>query len=142
RVRDEMERGCRARDGMERDLADRRFCVAERYAIADIALYADTHAAHEGDFHLGRYRNVRAWLTRVASQAGHVPRLARHAREPGADVPVAAEVEVALVGGVGVGVERDVGDRVTLRDAEAPVGEVALHPVARPAAALHLVAHT
>jgi glutathione S-transferase len=58
---------------MERHLAERRFFVAERYTIADIALYAYTHVAQEGDFHLGRYPNVRAWLARVASQPGHVP---------------------------------------------------------------------
>src|SRR5205809_1292125 len=69
----------------------------------------------------------------------HMSRLARDAREPGADVRVAPEVEVALVGNVRVGVERDVGDRVALRDEEAPLGEVPLHHVERPVAALHLL---
>ncbi len=67
-----MAGGYQALDVMERHLAERRFFVAERYTVADIALYAYTHVAHEGDFHLGRYPNVRTWLTRVASQAGHV----------------------------------------------------------------------
>ena len=68
-----MAGGYQALDVMERHLATRRFFVAECYTIADIALYAYTHVAHEGDFHLGRYPNVRAWLARVASQPGHVP---------------------------------------------------------------------
>jgi len=65
-----MEGGYRALEVMERHLAARRFFVDERYTIADIALYAYTHVAHEGDFHLGRYPNVRTWLARVASQPG------------------------------------------------------------------------
>jgi glutathione S-transferase len=68
-----MTGGYQALDVMERHLATRRFFVAESYTIADIALYAYTHVAHEGDFHLERYPNVRAWLARVASQPGHVP---------------------------------------------------------------------
>ena len=73
RLGEKMEGGYRALDVMERHLAARRFFVDERYTIADIALYAYTHVAHEGDFHLGRYPNVRTWLARVASQPGHVP---------------------------------------------------------------------
>ena len=73
RLREKMEGGYQALDVMERHLAERRFFVAERYTIADIALYAYTHVAHEGDFHLGRYPHVRTWLARVASQPGHVP---------------------------------------------------------------------
>ena len=45
---------------------------ATGYSIADIALYAYTHVAHEGDFDLGPYPAIRAWLDRVASQRGHV----------------------------------------------------------------------
>ena len=49
------------------------FFVGERYSIADIALYAYTHVADEGDFDLAPYSAIRAWLERVASQPGHVP---------------------------------------------------------------------
>src|SRR5439155_824322 len=72
RLREKMEGGYRALDVMERHLADRRFFVAERYTIADIALYAYTHVAHEGDFHLGRYPHIRTWLANVAWQVGDV----------------------------------------------------------------------
>lgn len=65
--------GYQALDAMERHLADREFLVAERYTIADIALYACTHVAVEGGFDLARYPAIRAWLGRMAAQPGHVP---------------------------------------------------------------------
>jgi glutathione S-transferase len=58
---------------MEHHLAKRRFFVADRYTIADIALYAYTHVAGEGGFDLQPYPQVRAWLDRVAAQPGHIP---------------------------------------------------------------------
>jgi hypothetical protein len=59
--------------GLERHLAARRFFVAERYTIADIALYAYTHVADEGGFELGPYPAVQAWIERVREQPRHVP---------------------------------------------------------------------
>ncbi len=64
--------GYLALDAMERHLGGREFLVADRYTVADIALYAYTHVAHEGGFDLGRYPAVRAWLDRVAAQPLHV----------------------------------------------------------------------
>jgi glutathione S-transferase len=64
--------GYAALAAMERHLATRNYLVAGRYTIADIALYAYTHVAHEGGFELDRYGAVRAWLARVAAQPGHV----------------------------------------------------------------------
>ena len=58
---------------MEQHLASRRFFVAEAHSIADIALYAYTHVAHEGGFDLDRFPAVRAWLARVAAEPGHIP---------------------------------------------------------------------
>ncbi len=73
---DELEakvaRGYEALDVMERHLEGRSFFVADRYSVADIALYAYTHVAHEGKFDLDRYANIRAWLERVASQPRYV----------------------------------------------------------------------
>jgi len=57
---------------MERHLQPRQFFVADRYSIADIALYAYTHVAHEGEVDLAPYPAVRAWLARVASRPNHV----------------------------------------------------------------------
>ena len=53
---------------METHLSTRTFFVAERYTIADIALYAYTHVAHEGGHDLSPYPRVHAWLARVAAQ--------------------------------------------------------------------------
>ncbi len=49
------------------------FFVEGRYTVADIALYAYTHVADEGGFDLAAYPAVRAWLSRVAAQPGHIP---------------------------------------------------------------------
>lgn len=64
--------GDSALEAMERHLATRTFLVAERFTIADVALYAYTHVADEGGFDLTRYPSLRAWLDRVAAQPGHV----------------------------------------------------------------------
>jgi glutathione S-transferase len=58
---------------MERRLEGASFLVAERYTIADIALYAYTHVAGEGGFDLSDYPAIRSWLDRVAAAPGHVP---------------------------------------------------------------------
>jgi glutathione S-transferase len=68
-----LERGRQALGVMENHLRARRFFVSERVTIADIALYAYTHIAHEGDHDLRPYPAVRAWLDRVAQQPGHIP---------------------------------------------------------------------
>lgn len=65
--------GTAALRAMENHLGGQRFLVAERYTIADIALFAYTHVAPEGGFALEPYPAVRAWLERVAAQPGHVP---------------------------------------------------------------------
>jgi glutathione S-transferase len=58
---------------MEGHLMSRDFFVANRYSIADIALYAYTHVAGEGGFDLEGFPAIRAWLERVAAQPGHIP---------------------------------------------------------------------
>ena len=69
---EKMERGYEALAVMERHLVENEFFVADLYSIADIALYAYTHVAHEGGFDLGRFPSILAWLDRVAAQPGHV----------------------------------------------------------------------
>jgi glutathione S-transferase len=72
--RDERTKaGYRALKAMERHLDHRQFFVGEFFSLADIALYAYTHVAHEGSFDLSAYAAVRAWLDRVAATPGHVP---------------------------------------------------------------------
>lgn len=65
--------GYAALDVMEQHLTECTFFVGDRYSIADIALYAYTHVAHEGEFDLSRYPHIRAWLERVRLQPRHIP---------------------------------------------------------------------
>jgi glutathione S-transferase len=73
RLEERTAAGHKALAAMEAHLASRSFLVAERYTVADIALYAYTHVAHEGGFGLAAYPAVQAWLDRVATQPGNVP---------------------------------------------------------------------
>ncbi len=59
-----VERGEKALDLMERELARNEFLVGGTFTIADIALVAYTRAAHEGGFDLSLHPNVRAWISR------------------------------------------------------------------------------
>jgi glutathione S-transferase len=58
---------------MEGHLCQNDYFVGGRYSVADIALYAYTHVAHEGGFDLTGYPAVRAWIGRVAARPGYVP---------------------------------------------------------------------
>ena len=64
--------GYEAFDAMERHLCKQDWFVASTLTLADIALYAYSHVAHEGGFDLSPYPSVRAWIERVSAQPGHV----------------------------------------------------------------------
>lgn len=66
------EEGYAALKVMERHLQRRQFFVDATFSIADIALYAHTHVAEEGEFDLTPFPAVRRWLERVASEPGHI----------------------------------------------------------------------
>jgi glutathione S-transferase len=70
---DWMEKGYRALAVMEMHLASHLFFAAERFTIADIALYAFTNLANRCDFDLTRFPATRDWLDRVAGEPGYVP---------------------------------------------------------------------
>ncbi len=72
-LEDWMEEGYRALGVMENHLKLHRYFAADRYTVADIALYAYTHLAHQCDFELTTFPYIRAWLDRVAAEPGHVP---------------------------------------------------------------------
>jgi glutathione S-transferase len=72
-VAQRTRQGYRALDAMEGHLDGRSFLVGDAITLADIALYAYTHVAEEGNFDLGGYPAVRAWLGRVADEPGHIP---------------------------------------------------------------------
>ncbi|CAH0241868.1 glutathione S-transferase family protein [Pseudomonas carnis] len=67
--------GYKALRVMERQLQATPYLVGEQFSIADIALYAYTHVAHEGGFDLAPYPAVQAWLQRVASHPNYVAML-------------------------------------------------------------------
>ena len=58
---------------MEQALTGREWFVGRACTLADISLYAYTHVAEAGGFRLQDYRNVCAWLDRVAALPGYVP---------------------------------------------------------------------
>lgn len=67
-----MEEGYAALSLMERHLSKRDYFVGDQATVADLALYAHTHVASEGDFDLSGFPAVNDWLTRVAGEPGHV----------------------------------------------------------------------
>ncbi|MBW8785068.1 MAG: glutathione S-transferase family protein [Novosphingobium sp.] len=58
---------------MDEHLAEHDWLVGNAITLADIALYAYTHACEAGGFRLHDYRNVCEWLERVAAEPGFVP---------------------------------------------------------------------
>ena len=64
--------GHKALKVMERQLQLTPYLVGDQYSIADVALYAYTHVAHEAGFVLDEYPGIRAWLKRVAEHPRHV----------------------------------------------------------------------
>jgi glutathione S-transferase len=67
------ERGNQALAVMERHLAAHDWFAGERYTIADIALFAYTHAAADGGFDLGHFSAIGRWLARVRAQPRWLP---------------------------------------------------------------------
>jgi len=57
---------------MEDHLSKNDFFVGD-YSIADIALFAYTHVAHEGGFPLDEFPQIRGWIEGVKAQRGFVP---------------------------------------------------------------------
>ena len=68
-----MKNGYAALDVMEKHLARNAFFVGGSFGLADIALYAYTHVADEGEFDLKNYPAILAWMGRVKAQPGHIP---------------------------------------------------------------------
>lgn len=68
-----MERGYRALGVMERRLAAAPWLAGAAPTIADLALFAYTHMAHEGEFDLSGFPGIRAWLGRVRALPGIEP---------------------------------------------------------------------
>ena len=65
-----VERGEKALDHMERQLAGKSFLVGDAFSVADLSLYAYTHVADEGGFDLNTRKQVQDWLRRCAESLG------------------------------------------------------------------------
>ena len=72
KIAETSKKGYAALGVMEQQLAKTPFLVENGYSIADIALYAYTHVAHEGGFSLQDYPSIRHWLARVEAQPDFV----------------------------------------------------------------------
>lgn len=68
KIAEAMRKGHAALAVMERQLAATPFLAGPDYGIADIALYAYTHVAHQGGYDLAGYPALRDWLRRVEAQ--------------------------------------------------------------------------
>jgi glutathione S-transferase len=66
------ERGAKALAVMEQRLAGHDWLTDAGPSIADLALFAYTHVADEGEFELSAYPGVAAWVARVTAVPGIV----------------------------------------------------------------------
>ena len=62
-----LERGRDALVALDRGLSDGRDFIAGNYSIADIALYAYVHCAHDAGADLSPHDAIREWIHRVQS---------------------------------------------------------------------------
>ncbi len=73
RLTEKFAKGHEALGVLELGLEGKEFLVADRFTLADIALYAYTHVAPEGRRRARRLSQIRAWMARVAAQPRHAP---------------------------------------------------------------------
>ena len=75
--RDDLEQkraaGERALGIMELKLRQSPWMTGDRFTLADIALFAYTHVAEEGGFHLERFPGVMDWIARTVSRPNYKP---------------------------------------------------------------------
>lgn len=67
-----MENGEGALARMDAQLVTSPYIAGDSFTLADIALYANTHVAHEADMNLALFPAVRDWVARIAAMPGHV----------------------------------------------------------------------
>ena len=72
-LQQKREPGYKALHIMEKHLEKNDFFVANNYSIADVALFAYTHVAEDGDFELTRFPNILGWIERIKSQENFIP---------------------------------------------------------------------
>jgi len=73
RYGEKLAGGHRALGILDAHLTERDWVSAGAYTLADVALYAYSHVADEGDFELARFPAILAWHERVRGQPRYVP---------------------------------------------------------------------
>ncbi len=71
-IAQKQELGYAALQVMEEHLTKHDYFVGNRYTIADIALYAYTHVAEEGNFDLSRFPAILAWFDRIVDRPNYI----------------------------------------------------------------------
>jgi glutathione S-transferase len=67
-----QEMGRKALEHLEHRLENSPYVAGNQYTIADMAIYAYTHIAEEGEYDMAIYPAIRGWLARVEQQPGYV----------------------------------------------------------------------
>jgi glutathione S-transferase len=75
RVSGNKEKGEYALYVMDQYLREHTWLAANRYTIADVALYAYTHCADEAGFDITAHAGLQRWLGLVRRQPRHVPQM-------------------------------------------------------------------
>jgi glutathione S-transferase len=57
---------------LDTHLAEHQFFVADRYTVADIAIYGYVHVADEAGYDMSAHPNIERWLERVTVQPGYM----------------------------------------------------------------------
>lgn len=73
KIAEARERGEHALGVMETQLGTTPFLAGRHCTVADLALFAYTHVADEGEYALSRYPAITAWLARVSTLPGLRP---------------------------------------------------------------------
>lgn len=68
KIAEAMKKGYAALGVMEQQLKKTAYIAGDTYSIADIALYAYTHVAHQGGYDLSTYPAINAWMERVETR--------------------------------------------------------------------------
>ena len=58
---------------MDQELADKPYLCGHSLTLADIALFAYTHVAHEAGFEMGDFAHLREWIDRIEQTPGFTP---------------------------------------------------------------------
>eukprot|EP00934_Nitzschia_sp_Nitz4_P001288 Nitzschia sp. Nitz4//scaffold38_size140716//126592//127221//NITZ4_003173-RA/size140716-processed-gene-0.46-mRNA-1//1//CDS//3329550156//1288//frame0 len=69
-MQDLLDRGHKALGIMDAQLGLGPYLVGDKMTVADMALFAYTHVAHEGEFKMDDFPNVQKWLKRIREDSG------------------------------------------------------------------------